>query len=298
MRARGLLGELWRSAPGKLGLILLGILVVGSVVVVATYPPDFGPARWSNPALWADYPRSAPPVWVNLFSRERRMAHRLVQLSSPSEVTATNAGATAHYRMRFSLAPGQVPTFLSFSVTDTQFQSQPPVITATLLRPDGDAVTLHREAVSGPRSGESPPYHRNAEDPLRVVVDAEDDSLDALVTLFSDRYAAVVDRSAVEDQFGRMLFSKPVGGGFQTLTGDYVLEVQIQGADPKDRAGSVRLVAGGSVFGALGTDALGRDLAQGLLFGLPIALLIGISTAVVGTLIGMGLGLASGYFGG
>ncbi len=298
MRAGGLLGELWKTVPGKLGLILLGILVLGSVVVVATYPPNFGPARWSNPALWADYPRSAPPVWVNLFSRERRLAHRLLQLSSPTEVSSSNAGTVAHYRMGFSLATGQIPTFLSFSVSDIRFQSQPPVITATLLRPDGGSITLHREVVSGPRSDESPPYRRNAEDPLRVVVDSDDTSLDELVALYADRYGTSVDRSDVQDQFGVMLFSKPAAGGFQTLTGAYVLEVQLLEADPQDRAGSVRMVAGGAVFGAMGTDALGRDLAQGLLFGLPIALLIGISTAVVGTLIGMGLGLASGYFGG
>jgi peptide/nickel transport system permease protein len=45
----------------------------------------------------------------------------------------------------------------------------------------------------------------------------------------------------------------------------------------------------------MGTDALGRDLAQGLLFGFPVALTIGIVTAVLSTILGASLGLLSGY---
>jgi peptide/nickel transport system permease protein len=52
------------------------------------------------------------------------------------------------------------------------------------------------------------------------------------------------------------------------------------------------------VFGALGTDAQGRDLAEGLLFGLPVALLIGLAAAIISTAIGTALGLLSGYMGG
>jgi peptide/nickel transport system permease protein len=58
------------------------------------------------------------------------------------------------------------------------------------------------------------------------------------------------------------------------------------------------VVAGGAVYGVLGTDTLGRDLAQGLLFGLPVALLIGLAASTVSTAIGAGLGLLSGYLGG
>ena len=48
----------------------------------------------------------------------------------------------------------------------------------------------------------------------------------------------------------------------------------------------------------MGTDALGRDLAAGLLYGLPVALLIGIATSTVSTILGMSLGMTSGYAGG
>jgi peptide/nickel transport system permease protein len=48
----------------------------------------------------------------------------------------------------------------------------------------------------------------------------------------------------------------------------------------------------------LGTDNLGRDYLSRTLYGGQIALLIGLSVVVISGLIGTGLGLAAGYFGG
>ncbi len=48
----------------------------------------------------------------------------------------------------------------------------------------------------------------------------------------------------------------------------------------------------------LGTDNLGRDYLSRTLYGAQIALLIGLSVMVISGLIGSGLGLAAGYFGG
>jgi peptide/nickel transport system permease protein len=295
-----MLSELWKSAPGRAGLILLAALGAAAVIVVATFPPDFGPKRWSNPALWADSPRSAPPAWTNLFRRDRLVEHRQIELAGPTRRVPAEGGTALLYDMPVSFAARRPPTFLSFSVSDVVFQSQPPVITTRLLRPDGAAITLHREPVRAARSDETPPIHRNTDDPLRMVAEPEDSSLDELSTLFSSRYGVTVDRAVLEDRFLGMLFGVPVQGeeAPRVLDGTYTLELEVLAAGPSDDAGRVRLVMGGAVSGVLGTDALGRDLAQGLLFGLPVALLIGISTAIVSTFIGMGLGLASGYFGG
>jgi len=296
MRARGMIWELWKSGPGRAGSLLLGILGAASVAVIVTYPPDFGPARWSNPGLWADAPRSAPPAWINLFLRDKLVTHRAERLIAPTRRAAAGSGTEMHYEMRFRLDAPRPPTFLSYSVSDVVFQDQPPVVTARLTRPDGAVILLHRESIRGPRPGETPPFHRHADDALRVVVAAEERSIDEIVSLFSDRYGVAIDRAAVKDHFAEALFATSTG--WEVLPGEYRLDVELAMAGADDRAGAVQLVAGGSVFGAMGTDALGRDLAQGLLFGLPIALLIGIATAVVSTLIGMSLGLASGYFGG
>ncbi len=48
----------------------------------------------------------------------------------------------------------------------------------------------------------------------------------------------------------------------------------------------------------LGTDDQGRDMISSILYGARLSLVIGVSAMVIATTLGVGLGLAAGYFGG
>jgi peptide/nickel transport system permease protein len=73
--------------------------------------------------------------------------------------------------------------------------------------------------------------------------------------------------------------------------------------DPYDQNLAQRLIDpvwfdDGSWAHPLGTDQLGRDYLSRLIYGARISLLIGAVAATISGLIGTGLGLAAGYFGG
>jgi peptide/nickel transport system permease protein len=280
-------------------MVLLAVLVTTALVVVITYPADFGSARWGNPSVWADNPKSAAPAWTNLLTRADRVRHEVHTLDEPTDVERTERATTLVYDVPVDFSADEPPTALTLSVDTVRFERRPPVLTATLVRPDGAEVTLMREVIRGPRRGEDGPYVRHDEEPLRVVLGGDPRSTDELVAHFDSQYGSQISIDIVEDHPLAALFGAPSDeAAFTPLRGDYRLELHVMTASEGDDVASVTAVVGGSVYGAMGTDALGRDLAEGLLYGLPVALLIGILTATVSTLIGMTLGMVSGYFGG
>ena len=116
VRRRGVLRQLLASGPGRVGLVLAAILVLGSVYVVLTYPFDYGPTRWSNPTVWADNPHAAPPAWTNLFGPQQggppgadRRRHR-----APSPPPGRRRSGRTRCRSRF--AEDEPPSFLSFDL--------------------------------------------------------------------------------------------------------------------------------------------------------------------------------------
>ena len=293
------LREVWRSGAGKAGLTLLATLVLGAIVVVVTYPSNFGSERWGNPGLWADNPKSAPPAWTNLFRRDRQPRHVVFEMDSPTSETSTERARELVFDMGFSHSSTDPPSLLTVSYADIGFEARPPQLSARLIRPDGAIITLFREVVRGGRRGEDGPFQRHNEEPLRVVVGPDPRLENDLAEHFVDEYGATDGAMLVRDDPVRAVFAVPSeDGGLEPLNGRYTLQVVVLAAGDSDSVGQIRAVVGGAVYGFMGTDALGRDLAAGLFYGLPVALLIGILTATVSTLLGMTLGMISGYFGG
>ncbi len=68
--------------------------------------------------------------------------------------------------------------------------------------------------------------------------------------------------------------------------------------DPLDMVAQPLLAPGEDWAFPLGTDALGRDLAAGIVHGARVSLLVGITAALVSVLIGTLIGALAGYFGG
>lgn len=299
MTRRGILRELLSSAPGKVGAVLALVLTSVAVLVVLTFPLDFGPSRWSNPAVWADHPRAAPPAWTDLLAGRRQAQHRILEAAEPASSTARGEARVDVFSLPFTFTEDTAPAFVSFSLGEVTYQGRPPAFSVVLVRPDGHEVTLHRATIRGPRPDEEAPFVRHGETPLRVLLTAEAETARAASELLAEAYGVDIPPERLAGDVAAALFGVPAqDGGLEPLRGEYRVEVRMALADPADALARARVVVGGSVYGLLGTDASGRDLAEGLLFGLPVALLIGLAAATVSTVIGTGLGLLSGYKGG
>jgi peptide/nickel transport system permease protein len=116
---------------------------------------------------------------------------------------------------------------------------------------------------------------------------------------FVDRYISRLSQTG--EYFTTRLSMHPLPGRY-VVTVSIIYDVREVGVDigrtmsmPVDQ---VNVVVKGTAFGLVGTDDLGRDLAQLLLYGFPIALGIGVFSAFVTTVIGLLLGVISGYYGG
>ncbi|MDD5263358.1 MAG: ABC transporter permease [Candidatus Bipolaricaulis sp.] len=58
------------------------------------------------------------------------------------------------------------------------------------------------------------------------------------------------------------------------------------------------LSSGARGYHLLGTDALGRDLLSRIIYGAQISMLVGVTVVIIGGLLGTGVGIVAGYWGG
>lgn len=301
MHLREAFYELWRSGAGKTGVALLTLLIIGAIYVLTTYPLDYGERQWSNPTVWADNPKAVPPAWLNrLRGGQSGVEHRTFEASEPTEIITARAGQAQEFRFPLDLPSTILPTFLSVTLGDVTYAERPPLIAVSLVRPDGRELRLLRHQVRAPREGEQGPFHRYVEEPLRVQLSADDSTLTNLQEFLEEEFDLRVDTRDLQGKVEQVAFGVPNADGteFTIQPGPYEIVVRGTFRGMEDKLGYVRFVVGGSVFGLMGTDTLGRDLAQGLLFGLPVALFVGVVAALASTAIGTALGIISGYLGG
>lgn len=297
---RGSIKLLLASTVGKSSVLLFIVMLAITAYVLVTYPSDFGSARWSNPTIWADNPKTAPPVWMTWLGRDG-FAHQTFSASEPSATSSRGAAEVRDYTFSLSIDGSTTPTFLSMTINGITFNTRAPVIVATLNRPDGGAIRLSNLAVSGPRPGETAPFRRYFDTPERQLLTQQDTASQSLTQWFDQTYAGVPFAANFNGRLNEALFGVPAADGsgrIETLSGEYTLLIQVLVADPNDTVERIDAVAGGDVYGWMGTDSLGRDLWEGLLYGFPVALLIAALASLLSTIIGAALGVLSGYAGG
>ncbi len=291
--------ELLSSSSGRVGVAFFLFLVLISAYVVAAYPLDFGFRIWNNPPLWTDYPKAAPPAWITVFAGPGRVKHMILESAAPARVYGAATYESRLYVFTVSYTFDEPPSFTLFGISNVKYQSMPPFITLSIRRPDGRELVLIKHIVPRPRGGELPPIVRYRETPFTLYLSGDDSVVSAVSDFYRAEFGIELSRGELLRSVDSAIFGSPFGEDkIKVLKGVYTIIVKAVVYNSSDSIGSVKFVIGGSVYGLIGTDALGRDLAVGLLFGFPVALAIGLVTAILTTIIGSLTGIVSGYLGG
>ncbi len=272
---------------------MLGI----SAYVLLTYPSDFGSSIWSSPKAWANNPKTVAPKWTALWDDDA-VENQSATITEPASISERGAATISDYDWTISQSSDSFPTFLSTTIEGVTFTGRAPVIAVTLIRPDGGEIRLANLAVPAAREGEEAPIQRYFDVPERILLTQSDTAQKSILKWFQTTYPDAGVSSVDTGVLNQALFGVPDGNGYSALKGDYTLKVQFLVADPSDTLQSISNVFGGNVYGWMGTDSLGRNLWEGLLYGFPVALLIATVTSILATLIGASLGIISGYSGG
>jgi peptide/nickel transport system permease protein len=298
--ARDAMSEFWASHISKLGAALLVGLFAISIYVFASYPLDFGTRYWNSPQHWADYPKAVPPAWTQTFTSQNKPRH--LTLISDNPTVRTTGIRTIEFNINFDFRYDDFPQFTSFSISELTHWDDPPILYVSLVRPDGREINdLLEIAIPYPSVDAEPPFTKYVNTPFRVYLPGSPLVHHAVSSFLRNEFNINLTPSEIgrtgPEQF---IFGEPnAEGKFTTVQkGSYTLKVRFETYHHDDTVDSIKFVVGGKVFGIMGTDILGRDLAVGLLFGFPIALFIGLLTSTLTTVVGSVLGIMSGYMGG
>ena len=294
---RGALADLRRSRAGMAGVCILAGLVALSAAALAAVPIETL-RDWNSPDKWLSLPRSAVPAWANWLAAERIPEHLVLEEPAASSAgTGAGAGAataSAHsFVFEFEYDGFPDDFILEY---EASYSGPPPLLVVHVERPDGIALRLVSEPLpAGP--GGAAASDGTTQHSGRVF------SADASVRKHVEMQGGAFGFDARGMPAEAVVFSE--AGSREVLRGTYVITAALYGAGAgADGAGapppaleSSRLIVGGKAYGAMGTDALRRDLAVGLVWGTPLALFIGVAVAAGSVAMGLSYGAYAGYRG-
>ncbi len=262
--------EVIRYPSVVFGIIIIFGLILTSIYTVIAIPYSKAIQLWrGNEADWYQNPKTAGPVWINWFRREK-LPETIVITTDDEEVTKT-IKETGNGRIISIIMP--VPFFYDSFSDDmalyfkSDFDTNAPFIGLKWIYPDETKIGIGNFAIKNKFS-----YRLNQEKKITT-------KLKGLVA-------------------SKGLFVDPRGETMDVpLKGNYALEVEVITFD-KNADVEVELVIYGKLAGWAGTDTQRRDIGLALLWGTPIALMFGLLAAVGTSLSQMIIAGISAWYGG
>ena len=268
--------EFLKSKIGIAGIGILASLILISISAAIFIPIDTF-KEWNNPGSWISFPKTAMPLWVNLFMFEKIPEHKIIDPFISSQKTDEISLISQQFNVNYEY--DDFPN--DFIYEFTAMYSGSPLLQIIVIRPDG--TNLKILSTSLPYS-EIETIHND-----RVF--STDESIKKNISLQSDKFEFPITGFSSQD----IIFSK--SSQHSVLKGNYIFLANLYGVQIENSITDSNLIIGGKAFGLMGTDELRRDLAIGLIWGTPLALLIGISVAVGSVVMGLIYGVYAGFKG-
>ncbi len=269
--------EFLKSRMGVAGIVILTILISISIITMIIIPIETF-QEWNNPESWITYPKTAIPIWVNLFLTEKIPEHKILVEPNIQSISNNEINLTS-YQFNLNFNYDQFPKDFIYSYLLEYSGS--PLLQMSVIRPDG--VRLELVSTSLPYSN------------LKIIHNDRIFSTDIMIKkelgLQAEKFEFEIDRLSVEDIiFSKTELNKP-------LKGNYVFFIDFYEINKESKIIDSKLIIGGKAFGIMGTDELRRDLAIGLLWGTPLALFIGLVVSIGSVVIGLVYGIYAGFKG-
>lgn len=270
------------------GMIGLGIITI--MIILALTAPQIAPDtndQWSNVDRWRDLPTGAPPAWMNFFTGSDQATHQVKE--EPADRSRESVITTLVYDYQFSAAAP--PKDFVFYV-EGEYEKKSPRLIARLVRPDGEDLQLVSRSVQGSREEDG--YHFNTRMSL-----FGGNAQRTKVYRFSKQFQEGSAPDQSEMDITKVAFARANGSIIsnpEPLEGRYRLEVLVVGPDMKVQ--DSRMIYKGRVYGLMGTDGRGRDVARGWVWGARYGLILGLAVAAGSVLIALIFGMSSAYYGG
>ncbi len=275
---KGVLREVLSYKSAVMGIVILLLLIGLSVYTMVTIPLPEAIQAWRSSEAWSRNPRNAQPEWIELFYGRRLPRTITVSLAETkvSEVLREDGTLSVswvvHFNYDYDDFPSEIIVFFNSSYVEK------PVVEIYWIRPDGDEILLKQHAL------------RRPDDRLYL---SNDLGLELKLERLFESKIGKKPNFAMTVEKG--LFSE-YSQDPRVLKGMY--RMRFEATLSKNSVLNAEVVIYGTVYGLAGTDHLRRPLIIGLLWGTPIALSFGLTTALLTTVLSLIIGTISGWYGG
>ena len=269
--------EFFKSKMGVAGITILTILISASLLTIIIIPIETF-QEWNNPGSWMTYPKTAIPIWVNIFLVEKIPEHKILTEPGIQKISKNEINLSS-YQFNFNFEYDQFPNDFIYSYSLEYLNS--PLLEMSVIRPDGIKLKLISSSL---------PYSNQL-----TIHNDKIFSTDAIIKkeliLQDEEFKFKIKNLSAEDIiFSEAKFNEP-------LKGNYVFLIDLYEINNDSKIIESNLIIGGKAFGIMGTDELRRDLAMGLLWGTPLALFIGLVVSIASVTMGLIYGVYAGFKG-